>query len=74
MSCVLENGVKSQLRADAPNTLCTAAAEREGIDLAKLLVDHEARVSGSGALSAVVGQEVRFLIVQGAKIDDIGVR
>ena len=70
------NPNSGHLMADSTSALC-AAAERGRIDLATLLIDHGARVSGSGALPAAAGQGniemVRFLIEQGAEIDEIGV-
>lgn len=42
---------------DIQSALC-AASERGRVDLAQLLIDHDARVSGSGALpAAAAGQE-----------------
>ena len=62
--------------ADSTSALC-AAAERGRIDLAQLLLDHDAPISGSGALPAAAGrghmEMVRFLIERGAAIDEIGV-
>ena len=79
MRWLLENGANpnsGHLMADSTSALC-AASERGRIDLAQLLIDHHAHVSGSGALPAAAGQGniemVRFLIEQGAEIDEIGV-
>ena len=76
---LLDNGANpnsGHLMADSTSALC-AASERGRIDLAQLLINHDARVSGSGALPAAAGkgnmEMVRYLIEQGAAIDEIGV-
>lgn len=64
------------LMADSTSAI-TAAAERGSVDLAELLVEHGAEVSGTGALPAAAGkghlEMVRYLLDQGANLDEIGV-
>ena len=79
VSWLLDHGAdpnSGHLMVDSTSALC-AAAERGRIDLATLLIDHGARVSGSGARPAAAGQGniemVHFLIEQRAEIDEIGV-
>lgn len=58
-------------------TAITAVAAQGRTDLADLLFQHHARLSGSGALAAAAEKKqlpmVRWLLDQGAEIDEIGV-
>lgn len=62
--------------ADSASAI-TSAAEQGRLDLAELLVQHGARVSGSGALAAAAANGhidmVSWLLDQGADIDEMGV-
>ena len=76
---LLEHGAdpnSGHLMADSTTAL-TAAAQQGRIDLSELLVQHNARLAGSGALAGAAENKhtdmVRWLLDRGAEIDDIGV-
>ncbi|KAL8814716.1 MAG: hypothetical protein Q9223_006084 [Gallowayella weberi] len=62
--------------ADSTSAI-TAAAVRGRTDLSELLLQHNAQLSGSGALVAAAEEQqlsmVRWLLDHGADIDEIGV-
>ena len=77
---MLEHGAdpnSGHLVADSTSAI-TAAAERGRIDFLELLVKHDAKISGSGALAGAAEKKhlgvVAWLLNRGADIDEVGVR
>ncbi|KAL8908083.1 MAG: hypothetical protein Q9171_005601 [Xanthocarpia ochracea] len=76
---LLEHGAdpnSGHLMADSTTAL-TAAAQQGRIDLSELLVQHNATLSGSGALAGAAENKhidmVRWLLDRGAEIDETGI-
>lgn len=76
---LLENGADPNSGAllNGSISAITAAAMQNFLDLVQLLVQHGAKVSGTGALPAAAEHGhlamVRYLLNEGAEIDEVGV-
>ncbi|KAI9828251.1 MAG: hypothetical protein M1826_006077 [Phylliscum demangeonii] len=76
----LEHGADPNLHVvdDAKKALAAAAEYGGSVEMAALLLDHDAQLDGSGAmvLAAESGrlEMVQYLLERGAKIDEIGLR